>query len=171
MTEREQKLVEDNIRLAVHIAKRWFGRTKLENDEVVSAAYYGLVKAVVSFDPDRGFCFTTYAGRCIENEIRMEIRKLSRRRPYISIDAEVPGTEDLTYADMLPDRKKPFDHIESEMWLTDRIKGLDDRSRNDIRIRILFPDKTQAELAELIGISQSMYSRRLKKAAEKMMAG
>lgn len=168
MTEREQKLVEDNICLAVHIAKRWFGRTKLENDDVVSAAHYGLAKAAVSFDPDRGFCFTTFAGRCIENEIRIELRKLSRRCPCVSIDAEVPGTEGLTYADMLPDRKNPFDHIESEMWLTDRIKGLDDRSRNDIRIRILFPDKTQAELAELIGISQSMYSRRLKKAAEKI---
>lgn len=171
MTEKEQKLVEGNIRLATHIAKRWFGRTKLENDEIVSAAYYGLVKAAVSFDPDRGFCFTTFAGRCIENEIRMEIRKSSRRRSYISIDAEVPGTEGLTYADMLPDRKNPFDHIEFEMWLTDRIKGLDARSRNDIRIRILFPEKTQTELAEIIGISQSMYSRRLKKAAEKMMAG
>ena len=171
MTEKEQKLVEGNIRLATHIAKRWFGRTKLENDEVVSAAYFGPVKAALSFDPDRGFCFTTFAGRCIENEIRTEIRKLSRMCPYISIDAKIPGTEGLTYADMLPDRKNPFDHIESEMWLTDRINGLDDRSRSDIRIRILFPEKTQTELGELIGISQSMYSRRLKKAVEKMMAG
>lgn len=171
MTEKEQKLVEDNICLAVHIAKRWFGRTKLENDEIVSAAYYGLVKAAVGFDPDRGFCFTTYAGRCIENEIRMELRKMSRECAEVSIDAEVPGTEGLTYADMLPAKKNLFNHVEFEMWLRDRLNDLDARSRRDLKVRVLFPEKTQAECAQLVGISQSMYSRRLKKAAKKIFAG
>ena len=163
-------MVEDNLPLARHIAKKWFGRTKLENEDIISAAQYGLVKAAASFDPERGFCFSTYAVRVIENEIRMELRKIKNCPVAISLDAEVPETEDLTYADMVPDKRNLFEDAEFEIWLKDKICGLDEQNRNAIMIRIRYPEKTQAECGSMMGISQSLYSRRLK-AIKKKIAG
>ena len=168
MTEKESKLVEDNLPLARHIAKKWFGRTKLENEDIISAAQYGLVKAAASYDPERGFCFSTYAVRVIENEIRMELRKIKNCPTAISLDAEVPGTEELTYADMVPDKRNLFEDAEFKIWLKDKICGLDERSKNAIMIRIHYPEKSQAECGRMMGISQSLFSRRLIDARRKM---
>ena len=80
MTEKETRLVEENVPLAVYTAGQWMKKAVLEWEDALSAAEYGLVKAAMSFEEERGFCFSTYAVSVMENEIRMELRKRNRRK-------------------------------------------------------------------------------------------
>lgn len=87
--------MEENIPLAVYIAKRWAERTGMDMDDAVFAAEYGLVKAAIGFDYDRGFRFSTYATRIMENEIRMELRRHNRRSGDIHFEDLIEGADGL----------------------------------------------------------------------------
>lgn len=167
MTEKEIKLVEENIPLALHIAKRWTKRTGMDIDDTVSAAEYGLVKAARGFDPDRGR-FSTYAGRIMENEIRMELRKHSRRSREMHLEDPIEGTEGLKLKDMLADPRDCFELSEAVCELAERSGTLTERERTAVMIRIKYPEKSQAECGRMMGISQSLFSRRLIDARRKM---
>lgn len=158
MTEKEKKLVEENIPLALHVAKRWIERTGMDRDDAVSAAEYGLVKAARGFDPDRGR-FSTYAGRIMENEIRMELRKHSRRSREMHLEDPIEGTEGLKLKDMLADPRDCFELSEAVDELTKRSGLLTERERTAVMIRIEHPEKSQAECGRMMGISQSLFSR------------
>lgn len=167
MTEKEIKLVEENIPLALHIAKRWAERTGMDMDDTVSAAEYGLVKAARGFDPDRGR-FSTYAGRIMENEIRMELRKHSRRSREMHLEDPIEGAEGLKLKDMLADPRDCFELSEAVCELAERSGALTERERTAVMIRIEHPEKSQAECGRMMGISQSLFSRRLIDARRKM---
>ena len=168
MTEKEIKLVEENIPLAVYIAKRWAKRTGMDMDDAVSAAEYGLVKAAIGFDYDRGFRFSTYATRIMENEIRMELRKRSRRSGDIHFEDPIEGTDGLMLKDMIADPRDCFELSDSVADLTKRSGLLTERERTAVMIRIEHPEKSQAECGRMMGISQSLFSRRLIDARRKM---
>ena len=167
MTEKEIKLVEENIPLALHVAKRWIEVTGMDRDDVISAAEYGLVKAARGFDPDRGR-FSTYAGRIMENEIRMELRKHSRRSREMHLEDPIEGTEGLKLKDMLADPRDCFELPEAVCELAERSGTLTERERTAVMIRIEHPEKSQAECGRMMGISQSLFSRRLIDARRKM---
>ena len=167
MTEKEIKLVEENIPLALHVAKRWIEVTGMDRDDAISAAEYGLVKAARGFDPDRGR-FSTYAGRIMENEIRMELRKHSRRSREMHLEDPIEGTEGLKLKDMLADPRDCFELSEAVCELAERSGTLTERERTAVMIRIEYPEKSQAECGRMMGISQSLFSRRLIDARRKM---
>ncbi|MDR3293951.1 MAG: RNA polymerase sporulation sigma factor SigE [Clostridiales bacterium] len=166
------ELIEHNLRLVVYIAKR-FENTGIDIEDLISVGTIGLIKGVNSFNLERNIKLATYASRCIENEILMHLRKISKTKTEVSLDeplnvdwegnmlllGDVLGTE--------PDGiyKNIENTIEREM-LIESYKKLTDREKLIIRLRfgILGADeKTQKEIADMMGISQSYISRLEKK--------
>ncbi|MDR2091448.1 MAG: RNA polymerase sporulation sigma factor SigE [Clostridiales bacterium] len=179
------RLIEHNLRLVVYIAKR-FENTGVDIEDLISIGTIGLIKGVNSFNLEKNIKLATYASRCIENEILMHLRKVSKIKTEVSL--EEPLNVDwegnmLLLSDILgtePDGiyKNIENSIEKDMLL-ESYKKLSDREKLIIRLRfgILGADeKTQKEIAEMMGISQSYISRlekkiigRLKKEMQKMV--
>lgn len=174
-----------NLRLVVYIAKK-FESTGIGMEDLISIGTIGLIKAVNTFVPSKNIKLATYASRCIENEILMFLRKTSQTRGDISIDEPLnvdwDGNE-LLLSDLLgtdPDTVNREIETEAERQLLRRcIAKLDERERMIMEMRFGLngkPEKTQKEVADYIGISQSYISRlekrilsQLKKEFEKAM--
>lgn len=171
-------LVEHNLRLVVYIAKR-FENTKVGLEDLVSIGTVGLMKAIGTFRSDKNIKLATYASRCIENEILMYIRKNSHNRNDISLEeplnvdwdgnelllSDVLGTED--------DAVLCNIEREEEMAIIHNAVGtLEDRDRQIIEMRFGLvnqqDEKTQKEVADELGISQSYISRLEKKIIQKL---
>ena len=167
-----EKLICHNMRLVAHIAKK-YGKNDLE--DYISIGSIGLIKGVETFSEEKGANLATYLARCIENEILMYMRKLSRRRQEVSLDeplnvdwdgnelllSDILGTdEDIIYRDM---------ENEAEiMLLRTAVNTLTPREKEIICLRYGIGRKdgremTQKEVADLLGISQSYISRLEKK--------
>ena len=166
----KKTLIERNLRLVVYIAKR-FENTGIGIEDLVSIGTVGLMKAINTFKPDKNIKLATYASRCIENEILMYIRKNSHYRSDVSLEEPLnvdwDGNE-LLLSDILgTDEDTVHSGIEKEeerKILMGAVKSLSDRDRHIIEMRfgLLDPDgceKTQKEVADLLGISQSYISR------------
>lgn len=165
-------LIEHNLRLVVYLAKR-FENTGLELEDLVSVGTIGLIKAVGSFEPAKKIKLATYASRCIENEILMYLRKVVRRKLEVSLDEPLnvdgEGNELLlgdilgTHGDMV------YAEIESaveKQLLMESISHLSKREQQIVYLRFGIngrKEKTQKEVADLLGISQSYISRLEKK--------
>lgn len=171
MTEKEKKLAEDNIELAYYIAHRWHKYSRIELDEAISCAQLGLVKAAMKFDAEKGCRFATYAYKIMENEIRMELRKRNRRREEIYFEDPIEGTDGLVLGDMIADHRDCFEALEAEDEMIRNISLLTERERTAVMIRLQCPEKSQAECGRMMGISQSLFSRRLAEAKGKILAG
>lgn len=162
-------LIERNLRLVVYIAKK-FENTGICIEDLISIGAIGLIKAINTFKPDKKIKLATYASRCIENEILMFLRKNSNTRFEVSIDEPLnvdwDGNE-LLLSDILgTDEDVTQRGIEEE---TDRqllriaMEKLSERERNIMELRFGInrggDEKTQKEVADLLGISQSYISR------------
>ena len=167
-------LIEHNLRLVVYIAKK-FDNTGVGVEDLISIGTIGLIKAINTFDPDKNIKLATYASRCIENEILMYLRRNSKTRLEVSIDeplnvdwdgnelllSDILGTdEDVIYRDIETD-------VERTLLMT-AIAGLTGRERMIIELRFGLntaggEEKTQKEVADMLGISQSYISRLEKK--------
>ena len=169
MTEKAKRLIEDNIRLAYYIAHRWHRYSGIESDEAISCAQMGLVKAAMGFDAETGYQFATYAARVMENEIRMELRRRDRRKKELHLEDPIEGTDELKLKDMIADTVDCFEAVEAVNDLAGKIGGLTEKERAAVMIRIKHPEKTQAECGKIMGISQSLFSRRLTDAKRKMI--
>lgn len=171
------KLIVHNLRLVVYIAKK-FESTGIGIEDLVSIGTIGLIKAVKTFCPTKNIKFATYASRCIENEILMFLRKSSQYRNDLSIDeplnidydgnelllSDILGTED----DIV---NKGIENEAEREILREAVSELCDREREIMEMRFGLKDgkeKTQKEVAELIGISQSYISRLEKKIIKKL---
>ncbi|MBR0141875.1 MAG: RNA polymerase sporulation sigma factor SigE [Ruminococcus sp.] len=170
-------LIVHNLRLVVYIAKK-FESSGVGIEDLVSIGTIGLIKAVNTFCPTKNIKLATYASRCIENEILMFMRKASQYRNDLSIDEplniDYDGNE-LLLSDVLgTDDDIVSRGIESEAereMLRDAVAELCDREREIMEMRFGLLDgkeKTQKEVAELIGISQSYISRLEKKIIRKL---
>lgn len=168
------ELIQHNLRLVVYIARK-FDNTGVDPDDLVSVGTIGLIKAINSFKPDKNIKLATYASRCIENEILMYLRRNSKTRLEVSIDeplnvdwdgnelllSDILGTdEDVIYRDIETD-------VERTLLMT-AIAGLTGRERMIIELRFGLntaggEEKTQKEVADMLGISQSYISRLEKK--------
>lgn len=165
-------LIERNLRLVVYIARK-FDNTGVDLEDLISVGTIGLIKAVNSFDPDKNIKLATYASRCIENEILMYLRRMVRLRCEISLDEPLnvdwEGNE-LLMSDILgtePDLvSKNLETSVEKQLLYKAIGHLSGREKEIMQMRFgLFgrQEKTQKEVADLLGISQSYISRLEKK--------
>lgn len=161
-------LIERNLRLVVYIARK-FENTGVDIEDLISIGTIGLIKAVNSFDPGKKIKLATYASRCIENEILMYLRRNNKTRLEVSFDeplsidwdgnellfSDVLGTEnDLTY-------KSLEEEIDKKLLFL-ALQKLNKRERKIMELRYGLnnnTEKTQKEVADLLGISQSYISR------------
>lgn len=166
--EAQQILIERNLRLVVYIARK-FENTGVCMEDLISIGAIGLIKAVNTFDPEKKIKLATYASRCIENEILMFLRKNGKTRGEISLDeplntdwdgnelllSDILGTEgDMIYRSI-------EDQVDRDL-LKQAIDHLSGRDRAIVRLRFGLAgekEKTQKEVADLLGISQSYISR------------
>lgn len=170
--EARSVLIERNLRLVVYIARK-FENTGINIEDLISIGTIGLIKAVNTFDIDRNIKLATYASRCIENEILMYLRRTSRMRQEVSFDEPLnvdwDGNE-LLLSDILgtePDviTKGLESEVEAEL-LQRALSGLNEREQQIMRLRFGLQNekrKTQKDVADLLGISQSYISRLEKK--------
>lgn len=161
-------LIERNLRLVVYIAKK-FESTGVGVEDLISIGSIGLIKAINTFKPDKNIKLATYASRCIENEILMYLRKNSNRRIEISIDEPLnvdwDGNE-LLLSDILgTDSDVIYQNIENEVdreLLNIALEKLSTREKTIMELRFGVKSgvsKTQKEVADMLGISQSYISR------------
>lgn len=177
--EAKKMLIERNLRLVVYIARK-FDNTGVGIEDLISIGTIGLIKAINTFKNDKNIKLATYASRCIENEILMFLRRNNRLRTEVSIDeplnvdwdgnelllSDILGTdEDIVYRDL----ETEVDHN----LLDDAISKLGEKERTIIELRygiktIGGVEKTQKEVADILGISQSYISRLEKKIIKKL---
>ena len=175
--EARNVLVEHNLRLVVYIAKR-FDNTGVDLEELVSVGTIGLIKAVKSYNSEKKIKLATYASRCIENEILMFLRKMVKTRNEISLDeplnVDYEGNK-LLLGDVLgTDGGEIYREVENEVEkgiLMELFSRLEERDREILCMRYGLngvEEKTQKEIADMMGISQSYISRLEKRILEKL---
>ena len=176
--EVKQILVERNLRLVVYIAKK-FENTGIDLEDLISIGTIGLMKAINTFNTDKNIKLATYASRCIENEILMQLRRSTKIKNEVSIDEPLNKDSDgneLLLADLLgtPNditSKRIEDEVDKKL-LKIAIKKLNKREKEIMNLRFGIEgdvkEKTQKEVADLLGISQSYISRLEKKIMKKM---
>lgn len=178
--ERARKeLIEHNLRLVVYIAKK-FDNTGVGVEDLISIGTIGLIKAINSYDRDKNIKLATYASRCIENEILMHLRRSSKIRAEVSIDEPLnvdwDGNE-LLLSDILgTDDDVCYKDLENEVEmkaLKNALGNLSERERIIVDLRYGLSDKdgeekTQKEVADMLGISQSYISRLEKKIIKRL---
>ena len=170
--ETKQKLIEHNLRLVVYIAKK-FENTGLDIEDLISVGSIGLIKAVNSFQYDRNIKLATYSSRCIENEILMHLRKVSKTRGDISIDEPINSDSDgseIVLGDVVAishDRTNEELDMGVEknlLWLAINRLGIREQEIMQLRFGLGGgEERTQKEVSEMLGISQSYISRLEKK--------
>ena len=177
-------LIERNLRLVAYIARR-FENTGINIEDLISIGTIGLIKAVNTYRSDKNIKLATYASRCIENEILMHLRKTAPQKSEVSFDEPLntdwDGNE-LLLSDILGTDEdlvlKPIEDDVDRQLLMDAVDKLTARERTIITLRFGLggrEEKTQKEVADMMGISQSYISRlekriivRLKKEILKM---
>jgi RNA polymerase sporulation-specific sigma factor len=172
-------LVEHNLRLVVYIAKK-FDNTGVGVEDLISIGTIGLIKAINTFNPDKNIKLATYASRCIENEILMYLRRNNKTKLEVSIDEPLnvdwDGNE-LLLSDILGTEEDViYRNIEEEVdrkLLRKALSKLSERERIivDLRFGLNTDDgneRTQKEVADLLGISQSYISRLEKKIIKRL---
>lgn len=173
----KNKLVEHNLRLVVYIAKK-FENTGVGIEDLVSIGTIGLMKAINTFNKDKKIKLATYASRCIENEILMYLRRSNRIKSEISIDEPLNKDSDgneLLLSDILGTdeditSRRLEDEVDQKLLKAGLLK-LGPREKNIMELRFGFTtgkEKTQKEVADMLGISQSYISRLEKKIISKM---
>ena len=172
-----EKLIEHNLRLVVFIAKK-FESCGIELDDLVSIGAIGLIKAVKTYSVDKNIKLATYASRCIENEILMQIRKNSHRKAEMSLDEPLSNDGDgneLLLADILSteddDVSKNIELCAEKKILLSAVEKLERREQAIMFMRFGLDgseEKTQKEVADIMGISQSYISRIEKKILTKL---
>lgn len=178
-------LIERNLRLVVYIARK-FENTGVGVEDLISVGTIGLIKAVNTFNPEKKIKLATYASRCIENEILMYLRRNSKVKAEVSfyepLNIDWDGNE-LLLSDILgTENDTVYNLIEDEVdkqLLFLALKNLNEREKEIVRLRFGLAgnsEKTQKEVADILGISQSYISRlekkiinRLKKEINKMI--
>lgn len=161
-------LIEHNLRLVVYIARR-FESTGINLEDLISIGTIGLIKAINTFRPEKNIKLATYASRCIENEILMYLRKIASHRSDVSLDEPIntdwDGNE-LKLGDVLgtePDAvSRPLEDDVDLGLLRQALDDLPDKEKTIVTLRYGIGggrEKTQKEVADLLGISQSYISR------------
>ena len=161
-------LIERNLRLVVYIARR-FENTGVNIEDLISIGTIGLIKAVSTYRREKNIKLATYASRCIENEILMHIRKIANQKTEVSLDEPIntdwDGNE-LLLSDVLGTDSdlisRPLEDMVDQQLLREALEKLPEREKKIVVLRFGLAgrrEKTQKEVADLMGISQSYISR------------
>lgn len=174
--EARRILIEHNLRLVAHIVKK-YDNTRLENDDLISIGTVGLIKAINTYDLEKGVKLATYAARCIENEILMQLRSMKKNRDDISLQeplgVDQEGNE-LSLMDILGNQSDLFEKVHHKIEvarLLKMMKSLPQRERFVLERRFALVDGRswpQREIAAELGISRS-YVSRIEKRALRML--
>lgn len=170
----EEKLIKHNLRLVAHIVKK-YNNSYNDQDELISVGSIGLMKAVKSFDENKGHTFSTYAARCIQNEILMLFRSQKKFNNEISIEEKIGTDKDgneIALIDILQDSKTNIEKQTENKVLYDKLVNyinnkLTPREKEIIYLRYGIDSNiclTQNEVAKILNISRSYISRIEKKA-------
>ncbi len=173
----KQRLIERNLRLVVYISRR-FENTGVNIEDLISIGTIGLIKAISTFRVDRNIKLATYASRCIENEILMHIRKISSQKAEVSLDEPIntdwDGNE-LLLSDILGTEgdtvMRPLEEDVEHQLLREALARLPERDRYIVSMRFGLSgmqEKTQKEVADMMGISQSYISRLEKRIMQRL---
>ena len=176
-SQAKEKLIEHNLRLVVYIAKK-FENTGINIEDLFSIGAIGLIKAVQTYNFDKKIKLATYASRCIENEILMQLRKTNKLKAEVSLDEPLNQDGDgneLLLEDILCSEtesvSKEMDKSAEKQVLWNIINKLNNREKEIMILRFGLEgkeEKTQKEVADYLGISQSYISRIEKKILGKM---
>ena len=169
------KLIKHNLRLVAHVVKKYY-QSPIEQDDLMSIGTIGLIKAVHSFSPDKNIKFSTYASKCIQNEILMNLRKIHTGENIVYLEEGIDADDKngkLTLKDSLQDDFELAEFCETQEIKENLMKlvleKLNGRERQIIILRYgLFgnTEQTQQQICEILGISRSYVSRLEKKAVE-----
>lgn len=172
-------LIERNLRLVAHVMKKYYSQTS-DQEDLISIGTIGLIKAINTFKSDKKIKLATYASRCIENEILMYLRRNNKTKMEVSIDEPLnvdwDGNE-LLLSDILGTEEdvisKDIEHEVEKTLLDKAIEKLNSREQTIVKLRfgINMPEgseKTQKEVADMLGISQSYISRLEKKIMKRL---
>ena len=173
----KQTLIERNLRLVVYIARK-FENTGVCVEDLISIGTIGLIKAVNTFNSGKNIKLATYASRCIENEILMYLRKIGSQRTEISFDEPLnmdwDGNE-LLLSDILGTEgdtvMRPLEEDVEHQLLREALARLPERDRYIVSMRFGLSgmqEKTQKEVADMMGISQSYISRPEKRIMQRL---
>ncbi len=177
--EAKDKLIEHNLRLVVFLSKK-YENTKVDLEDLVSIGTIGLIKAINTYSMDKNIKLATYASRCIDNEILMYLRKNKRSNNEISLEDslsyDAEGNE-LRLEDVVgtdPDIvTKNIEEKNDKKIMMEEIEKLNKRDKEIMTLRYGLlgqSERTQKEVAELLGISQSYISRIEKKVIKRLKA-
>lgn len=176
--EARDTLIRHNLRLVAHVAKKYYAAPDAQ-DDLISIGTIGLIKAVNTFNPERGVRFASYASQCIENELRMHLRHTRRDGPTTSLQEPLESSNGgdggmLTLADVLPDdlvMEEEYERRESSERVRKMLEHLDPRTRIVLTLRYGLsdlPPMTQQQVADRLQISRSYVSRLESKALAKL---
>ena len=164
------KLIRHNLRLVAHVAKKYY-TTPDKQDDFISIGTIGLIKAVDTYDPARTVRFASYASQCIQNELRMYLRRVRREAGTLSLQEPLEGENGmLTLADTLPDEavmEEDCERRDAAARLRTLVEQLPERERRLLTLRYGLgggAPLTQQEVAARFGISRSYVSRLEKRA-------
>ncbi len=174
----KNKLVEHNLRLVAHVAKKYAQTPGTDSDDIISIGTIGLMKAVSSFRPEKNARLATYAARCIENEILMFLRASKKQQQEVSLNEclghDTDGNE-ITFMDILTAEDEDVAaladlNMDSKRLYRYMASCLSDREKEIIALRYGLTGKavTQRQIAKRLGISRSYVSRIEKKALTKL---
>ena len=175
--EARNKLVEHNLRLVAHIIKKYYG-VQTEQDDLVSIGTIGLIKAINTFKPDKNIRLSSYASRCIENEILMHFRSVKKSAQDVSLNETIDTDKDgnpLTMMDIMAVDDTILDDLDRKLnsrklgqFIREELSG---REKTVILLRYGLGGTeplTQKEIAKQLGISRSYVSRIETKALKKL---
>lgn len=173
----QQQLIEHNLRLVIYIAKK-YESTGMDFEDIISIGSVGLIKAVKTFHSDKKIKLATYASRCIENEILMQLRKNTRTKKEVSLEQPLSQDKDGNVLSLAETLASDDDDIDQPLIMNDEKKAiwavmnsLGTREREIMLLRYGLEGQdelTQKEIADKMGISQSYISRIEKKVLSKM---
>lgn len=170
----EEKLIKHNLRLVAHIVKK-YNFAKIEQDEFISVGSIGLMKAIKSYDTEKGNSFSTYASRCIQNEILMMVRSQRKFINEVSLEDKVKTDKEGNEVSLIDVLEDASEHVQDKAEIQiiyQKIIDIINTSLNEREKEIIFlrygigggVPKTQNEVAKELNISRSYISRIEKKA-------
>lgn len=158
LTPEQEKLVIENIKLAYFAANQYYLKFGLEQEEAVSLAFMGLVKAATIFDEAKKAKFSTLAMKCMYNTFLKDLIKRSKQVDTISFDSLVSEDSDTTYADLIPDEDNPYSYLENREMIESCLRELTVREQEIVTAYLADPNQRQVHLSKKFGISRQRIS-------------
>ncbi|AUW93492.1 RNA polymerase sporulation sigma factor SigK [Sulfobacillus sp. hq2] len=177
--EARQRLIEHNLRLVVHVVKK-YNNKGTDPDDLIGIGAIGLIKGIDTFNQAKGTRLATYCARCIDNEVLMHLRNQKKVKNEVSIYSPIGIDRDgneILLMDVLAGGEEVPDTVEVSMimeWVTQFVESLTRKERLVLNLRFALNGQsrrlTQREIADRLGISRSYVSRIEKRAVEKILA-